>query len=514
MMNMSMEAGHRSAADNTALLGILFDKSPDSIFICSKDGKVLRANAVATEYLNFDTYKHQSLNVHSPEERLDGESTCLGMVPGFSFEHEEEMERVFSRGDGRLCHVHIRTQPILFGGQDCILVVLQDISRLRKHEDRIRQASKMQSIGQLAGGIAHDFNNALGGIVGYAELAMEDAEGNLIQKENLEKLLLAAERAKKLVRQILTFSRQNTPRKDEVQLAALLEESIAFLRHSIPSTVSIETAIAQEAIAVAGDPARIQEMLYNIVTNSVYAMAEEGLLRISLEKIYTDTPVEGVVGEIAAGEYAVIRVDDNGCGIEPSLVHLIFEPFFSTKHPDEGIGMGLSVVFGVVRSHGGNIRIESKPGEGTSVWVYLPLVRANSISSPAPMRSESGVGTLLVVDDEPVLVDICRKLLTSMGYKVLATMDVNEALDILQDENIQIDALLTDQTMPQMKGAELASRAMKLRPGLPVVLCTGFRRNIDEEAAMKLGISKFIHKPVRKNELARVVKEVMKANGK
>ncbi|MBN2716560.1 MAG: response regulator [Deltaproteobacteria bacterium] len=508
-----------NSADALSIMSALWELSQDSAVVCSMDGAIIWANP-ATEHLL--GYSHDELRqmktshfgaVEGDGALFSGASFVESFVNDMArltVGETDEIERVVSGRDGVPFPVLIRMQRVEFRGNPAVLCIVRNISRIRKQEAELSQTSKMQAIGQLAGGIAHDFNNALGGIIGYAELAIEDAGENMLQRENLEKLLMAAERAKKLVKQILTFSRQNTPRKDVVALPQLVTESVAFLRSSVPSSVMIEDDVSTQVLAVAGDATKIQEMLFNLATNAVSAMDDNGTLKIGLEQVVMSEPFVGVVGESPAGNYAKITVADDGCGIDPSFINMIFEPFFSTKHPDEGNGMGLSVVFGIVRSHGGNIQLESAPGVGTCVRVYLPVIPLRTISSPAPfVTSVKGDETLLVVDDEPLLVDICGKLLQSMGYRVITTMDVNEALDVLQDESVHIDLLLTDQTMPQMKGSELAARAMKLRPGLPVILCTGFSRTIDEEAAMKMGISRFIQKPVRKKELAAAVREAI-----
>jgi signal transduction histidine kinase len=501
--------------DTASLMHVLFNKSPDAIVVCSKDGWIRMANPAAGVLFKSTVNEMHQRNIRDFESERDGDAPITTtFLASTESDAPWECEHVFVGGDGMPFLVNARMHSVNLSGSDLCLLIIRDNPTSPAREADLRQNSRMQAIGQLAGGIAHDFNNILGGISGYAELAIEDASENQIQRENLEKLLSAAERAKKLVKQIVTFSRPSTLRRDVVAMPKLLEETVAFLRSSVPCTIKIEYNVTNNVLAVAGDGAKIQEMLFNLATNAVAAMtedgSEDGILRISLGAIQTDVPVRGVVGESPAGQYAVVTMSDNGSGIEPSILPLIFEPFFTTRHPDEGVGMGLPVVFGVVRSHGGNIRIESTVGEGTEVRVYLPAVPIRTISSPAPYISEpGGIETILVVDDEPLLVDIYKKFLKLMGYDVIAVMDPTEALDIIQDASIHIDALLTDQTMPQMTGMELASRAMALRPGLPVVLCTGFSKTVDEESALARGISGFIQKPVRKKELAKALRKAL-----
>ncbi len=501
--------------DTVSLMRVLFDQSPDAIVLCSSDGWIRMANPTAGVLFKSTVNELLQRNIRDFESKRDEDAPIVTtFLASTKSDVPWECEHVFVGGDGMPFLVNARMHSVNLSGWDLCLLIIRDNPISSAREAYLRQNSRMQAIGQLAGGIAHDFNNILSGISGYAELAIEDAGENQIQRENLEKLLFTAERAKKLVKQIVTFSRPSTLRRDVVAMPELLDETVAFLRSSVPCTIKIEYNVANDVLPVAGDGAKIQEMLFNLATNAVAAMNEngneDGILRISLGAMQTDVPVHGVVGESPAGQYAVVTVSDNGSGIEPSILPMIFEPFFTTRHPDEGVGMGLPVVFGVVRSHGGNIRIESAVGEGTQVWVYLPVVPIRTVSSPAPYLSESGGSeTVLVVDDEPLLVDIYKKNLKLMGYDVIAVMDPTEALDILQDASIHIDALLTDQTMPQMTGMELATRAMALRPGLPVVLCDGFSKSVDEESALARGISRFIQKPVRKQELARALREAL-----
>lgn len=496
-----------ASPESASLLHALFTQSLDSIFVCDISGKLLLANPVACRVLGYSLDEMMTMHLGDFDEAIINHG---GNAPKqlLVLENMDEFETVYVKKNHDTVPVRIRVNAIHFNKKDCRLVVVRDITRLKFQEEELRHANKMNAIGQLAGGIAHDFNNSLGGIMGYAELAIEDAEEGSVQHSNLEKLIQAAERAKKLVAQILTFSRKSSTKRDVVQLVPLMKDVIQFLSVSIPSSVVIEAFISNATFPILGDSGKVHELIINLATNAVHAMREEGVLRITLEQVHSELPLAGVVGESPPGDYAVIQVEDTGCGIEPSLIHMIFEPFFSTKLPDEGTGMGLSVVFGIVRSHGGNIQIESTPAVGTIFRVFFPVVAISTVTAPTPY-SMQGTGKVLVIDDEPLLVDIYSKLLESLGYDVISTMDVNEALDILQDHSVQLDLLLTDQTMPQMRGVELASRARKIRDGLPVILCSGYNKNVNAEIAAEHGIGTFLQKPVRKKELALAVRNAL-----
>lgn len=503
---------HKSNIGSTnSLFRGLFFQSLDGVCVLDVHGNILLANPSIGRLLGYKSEQLEKMNIEglgsTHKENLRLSQFCSDSQVG----DHCEFETMYLHQNGTSIPVRVNAGMVSFGETSGIVIVAKDISLLKQRETELWHFNKMQSIGQLAGGIAHDFNSTLGGIMGYADLAIEDAEDGSLQRDNLDKLLQAAERAKKLVNQILTFSKSSSSKKDAVPLVPLLKEVIQFLRVSIPSSVSIEASFENTTLPVVGDVAKIHELLINLVTNAVHAMCEQGVLQIILKQVNFENSFCGVVGDSPPGDYALIEVKDNGCGIEPSILNMIFEPFFSTKLPDEGTGMGLSVVYGVVRSHNGNIRIQSIFTQGTTVQIYLPVVPILIVKSPSfyPL-TVGGNETILVVDDDPIMADICTKLLQSLGYQVIPTMDVNDALDFLQDKSVHLDVLLTDQTMPQMRGSELASRAMQIRPGLPVILCSGYSASMDEKTAKELGIAKYIQKPVRKRALDKAIRDVLK----
>ncbi len=401
-----------------------------------------------------------------------------------------------------------------------VLVTFTDITKrklaeenLRRIEGRLRQSEKMEAIGQLAGGIAHDFNNVLGGIIGYTDMSLSYADKGSLLRNNLLQVLKASERAKNLVKQILAFSRQGNPQKSLVGIQPIVTEVLGLLKSSIPSSVTIQSDLQMDVQPVLADTTQIHQALLNIATNAVYAMSRKGTLTVRLYGMTLDGMEHGQGGEILPGAYTVVEITDTGCGMDAKTLAKAFEPFFTTKPVGEGTGMGLSVVLGIVQAHGGDLKVESEVGKGTTIRIFLPAVEVSAAEAPADHMQSTLIGTerILFVDDEEVLVDMNLSLLTSLGYTVTATTKSGDALQVIREKIVDIDVLITDQTMPGITGIELAKEALLMRKDLPVILCTGFSNDVDRESAMALGISKFIMKPYRSHEISKAIRDVLDA---
>ncbi len=386
-----------------------------------------------------------------------------------------------------------------------------DVTEMRAIEMRLRQTEKMEVIGQLAGGIAHDFNNVLCGIMGYTDMSLDYAKDNPDLERNLRNVLTAADRAKHLVKQILTFSRQGTPQLSVTVLTPIIEEVRVLLRASIPSSVVMKFDLQERAKPVLADPTKIHEMLLNLVTNAVHAMGRKGVLTVKLVAESLDKPVQGWSGEITPGEYSVIYVSDTGCGMDPATLAKVFEPYFTTKAVGDGTGMGLCVVLGVVQLHGGHIQVESVVGQGTTFKIFLPVTHelSTSVADCAPRVLKGGTETILFVNDEPILVEMTRDQLVELGYQVIPLSDSQAALDLLRDQGSHIDLLITDQTMPGMTGMELAKEALKLRKDLPIILCTGYSSEVSPRRIAAVGIRECVMKPFRPREMGQLIRDVL-----
>jgi len=390
-----------------------------------------------------------------------------------------------------------------------ILEINLDVTDTRRTEQQLRQGQKMEALGTLTGGIAHDFNNILAAIIGFAEMAKGRAPAGSRQEHDIRRVLEAALRGRDLVRQMLTFSRTSEHEREPVQLSRIVEEVMELLRASIPSTVSITVKVESESGLVLADPTQMEQVVMNLCTNAAYAMREKGgILYMTLSDFSVRKSGRG--DDMRPGQYMKLVVRDTGVGMPPEIIDKIFDPFFTTKERGEGTGLGLSVVLGIVRQHEGYITVESEVGEGTAFTVYLPKASGRrdektAGDEPAPTGRER----VLFVDDEEPLTEMGRELLEDLGYEVTVKNDSVEALALFTADPSRFDVLITDQTMPDMTGMELAKAVLAARPGMPVILCTGYSYLVDADSAKGAGIKHFVMKPLTKEEIALAVRRAL-----
>ena len=380
-----------------------------------------------------------------------------------------------------------------------------------KLQSQLQQVQKMESIGTLAGGIAHEFNNILGIIVGNAELAMDDIPEWNPARQNLQEIYTASLRARDVIKQILTFSRQTPQEIKPVRIIPIIKESLKFLRSSIPTTIEIHQNISSESETVRANPTQINQVLINLCTNAIHAMGEKGgVLEVSLENIVLDAASASHYHDLSPGKYFKLTVNDTGHGIEPKNLKRIFDPYFTTKRVGEGSGMGLSVVHGIVKSHGGAISINSEPGKGTIFYVLLPCIE----DGPEPeveiaVEIPGGNERMLFVDDEKAMVDAIQPMIERLGYKVTARTSSIEGLEAFRANPDRFDLVITDFTMPDMTGMELAKALLKIRSDIPIILCTGYSEHINEDKAKANGVRAFLMKPVVLSEIANTIRKVL-----
>ncbi|VAX25921.1 hypothetical protein MNBD_NITROSPINAE02-441 [hydrothermal vent metagenome] len=388
--------------------------------------------------------------------------------------------------------------------------MVHDVTERKRTADQLAQSEKLVAVGQLAGGIAHDFNNILMSILGFARLAQRSLPADGQIWKNLGQIIIAGTRAKDLVQQILAFSRKDQKAPAAVNLRALIEEALKLLRASIPSNIKIKRKLTSSDGSVLADPTQLHQVIMNLCTNAEYAMRETGgSLSISLDLV---EPTEDILSphRLIAGKYFRLTVGDTGSGIPADVLSHIFEPFFTTKGVGEGTGMGLSVVHGIVTSAGGAISVISEPDNGTEFTVYLPWIPDPSIETidveaPMPQGSEH----ILFVDDEEQIVMFSKLLLEELNYRVTAVSSSLEAVKLFTDDPQRFDLVITDHTMPDITGGDLAKRMLKRRPDLPIIICTGFSHTMNIEKAQKIGIKRLLPKPVLPATLANEVRQVL-----
>ena len=359
----------------------------------------------------------------------------------------------------------------------------------------------------LAGGIAHDFNNILSAIIGYTELAMLN-EGAEHCTSELNEALKAANRAKDLVRQILAFSRQTDEVRMPVRVALVAKEAVKFLRATIPATIEINTRIDEKSGAVLANSVELHQIIMNLCTNAQHAIGQKaGLLEIEVKNTDIGLEQKNDLISLQEGSYVRISVKDSGYGMTPDVIERIFDPYFTTKEKGVGTGLGLAVVHGIVRKSGGAIKVESEPGKGTTFHIYLPKAETYTpIKAEEPTTVLRGSEKILFVDDEKMLVAAGQKALQHLGYTVVSRTSPIEALELFKAKTNHFDLVITDQTMPGMTGDVLARELMRIRPDLPVIICTGYSQTVDEKKAEQAGIKALVMKPILINELANAIR--------
>jgi signal transduction histidine kinase/ligand-binding sensor domain-containing protein/CheY-like chemotaxis protein len=386
-------------------------------------------------------------------------------------------------------------------------------AQLRAAEQRLRQAQKMEAIGTLAGGIAHDFNNILGVVLGYTELMLDEIPKETSLYRNAEQIRTAAQRAADLVKQILAFSRKSKGKQKPTKLAAVINEALKLLRSTLPATIEIrqDIRVGPDSDTILADAIQVHQVIMNLGTNAAHAMKKEGgLLTVSLDKVYMDT--EDLVSnkELEPGLYLRLTVRDTGHGIPEDLQERIFDPFFTTKEPGEGTGMGLAVIHGIIKNHRGDITVYSKPGKGSTFHIYLPRVKAEEeIESQSTGEVPGGTERILLVDDEAALARAEKQILERLGYEVVGKSNSIKALELFRKKPDHFDLIISDVTMPRLTGIQLAVQAKHIRPGVPIILCSGFSTIITKEEIRAIGVNDFILKPIIKTELARIVRKVL-----
>ena len=392
-------------------------------------------------------------------------------------------------------------------------VIHEDVTRQIQLEDQLRQSQKMEAIGTLASGIAHDFNNILSPLLGYAEMLKEDLSVDSPFQGSVNEIHRASLRARDLVQQILTFSRQTEDDLKPIKIQSVVKEAIKLLRSSLPKTIDIKQNIDSSCGAIIADPTQIHQIVMNLATNAYHAMEDPGgILTVALKQVQLK-PDKLKFLECIPGTYACLSVKDTGVGIENDKLDKIFDPYFTTKGKERGTGLGLSVVHGIVNSCGGDIQIVSESGKGTEVYVYLPMIESQVEEK---VDESMGTGTILggteeilLVDDEEAIVRMEQQMLEQLGYNVTTRTGSVDALEAFRTNPNRYDLIITDMSMPNMTGIKLAKEIKNIKPVVPIIICTGFSDQINEEKCESLGIQGYVMKPIVRKEFAETIREVI-----
>ena len=453
-----------------------------------------------------------------PEARADGTTEAFLNVVRTGRTYESEQISY----DHNLIKKAVLVRAFVMSGSRLGATVEDVTERRRGQEEKeqlaaqLRQAQKMEALGVLAGGIAHDFNNILTSIIGYSELNIKDLEADSPTGRRAANIFQAGLRARELVNQILTFSRQGDSEKEVINLASLVDEVMKMIRGGTPASVSINKLLDSERLFIRGNSGQIHQLLVNLCTNAVDAMGEAGgLLTVALsEERLTETTRLGAF-TLRPGRYAVLSTADNGPGVAEDILDRIFDPFFTTKPRGRGIGMGLAVVHGVVKSHHGAVAVSSAPGRGTVFRVFLPAVQEAADQPPAERLEDplGGAERILFVDDEQAIVDLVEEMLTSLGYRMDVFTSSLQAWEAYRLHPENYDLVITDWNMPEINGPELIRRIKEIRPRAAAVLCTGYNDPVRESGIRELGVNQVIGKPFVFSKLAWAVRQALDGDG-
>jgi len=392
-----------------------------------------------------------------------------------------------------------------------IIHIMTDISERKRLEKELLQAHKMEAIGTLAGGIAHDFNNILTSLLGYTQLVLMELEKGTEIEEDLQEVHQAGLRAKDLVRQILTFARRSEEEIMSVRLDLIVKEVFKFLRSSIPANIAIRHNIQSKSLVMA-NATQIHQVVMNLCTNASHAMnTEGGTLKIALKDISIDHPHAKSIENISPGQYLQLTVSDTGPGIPVAILDRIFEPYFTTKNHEEGTGMGLALVKSIVEDAKGRVTVESRINQGATFKILFPVTeKEKTVSNKEPVKLVKGQGHILIVDDEITITKLTKRSLERYGYRVTTANHPKEALDIFSKNPVDFDVVITDLTMPYMKGDQLIKEIQNIRDGIPCVLCTGYSREITDKTEPIEGLKARLIKPFDQHELVSTIQHLMK----
>lgn len=508
----------------------VFENAPVGILVLRAHGRYLMANPAFQQmvgYTDRELAERRAFDITHPDDNALTQSHIDQLVR--NGRDSVRFQKRYLHRDGHVVWTDMSVARV-FSNQspsqqdarqteDMIIATVEDITRRledeqarRRLESQLRQSQKLEALGTFAGGVAHDFNNILGAILGFGERALPLLGENTPARRYVEQVMKAGDRARLLVERILTFSRSGMTARVPVDLRAVVAEAVDLLKATAPATVSLDVRLETDGVYVMGDATHMHQVVMNLCSNAVHAMPDGGALGIALERVSFDAPASFSHGAVGRGDFARLGVADQGVGIPADVLERMFNPFFTTRRAGEGTGLGLSLVDGIVREYGGGIDVHSVPGAGSRFDVYLPLTGARMPAGPADgdalPRGDGQV--VLLVDDEDALVTLGEEVLAELGYEPVGFRSSLAAWHALEADPERFDAVVTDQTMADLTGLGLAARVARLRPGLPVILCSGFSTPALERDALDAGVRAVLRKPLRQADLAKALASVLR----
>lgn len=516
VVTQQVEAAERIKESEAKFRDLFQKHAAVKLIIDPDDGSIIDANEAAENFYGWPgeqlrQMRIQDINILPPEKLKEAiEKVKKRQRIHFEFRHR--------LADGSIKDVAVYSSKITIRGKDMLHAIIHDISeskRIEKEQERLReqlaQAQKMESVGQLAGGVAHDYNNMLGVITGYSELVMEKLPPEDPLRKDMKEIIEAARRSADITRQLLAFARKQTINPVILNLNEVIENTLKMLRRLIGEDIEL-TWIPGKVWTTKNDTSQIDQILANLCINARDAIKGVGKISIETNSITLDEEYCAGHAGFIPGDYAMIAVSDNGCGIGKDILSRIFEPFFTTKELGQGTGLGLSTVYGIVKQNNGFINVYSEPGKGTTFKVYLPRYCSEGgevVSSNTTAPPEGRGQTVLIVEDEDSIRRLGVRILEKMGYRVLSASAPIEAIHLVEQEANKIDLLLTDVVMPEMNGRDLANRLQEIDPNIKVLFMSGYTNNvIVHRGVLDDGIN-FISKPFSQKELAVKVHEVL-----
>ena len=496
----------------------IFNQTFQFMGLLTPEGILLEANQTALDFCAAEESSVLGLHfwdtpwwTYSPELRLKLREAVATAASGKFV----RFEAIHQGEDGKTRNIDFSLKPVTDEGGQVVLLIPEgrDITATKKLERELRQSQKMEAIGTLAGGIAHDFNNILMAIIGYTDMAQSKLSIPGAAARDLARVQEAGLRAKELVGRILTFSRMSEQEGRPVQVAPLIGEVFKLLRSTLPSTIEIrqQIAVSKNGDTIKADPTQLHQVLMNLATNAAHAMrAGGGVLSVTLSEAYADAALISLHSDLTPGPYLRLTVSDTGHGMEARVRERIFDPYFTTKPVGEGTGMGLAVVQGIIKSHGGAIGVQSAPGKGTSIDIFLPRIAAENgheVQAAEPVRG--GNERILFVDDEQALVELGQELLQDLGYHVTTETSSSKALEMFRTKPDAFDLVISDMTMPGLTGRELARELLAIRPDIPIIMCSGLTEFLNEGEAREAGVRQFLMKPYSAGSLATAIRKLL-----